>query len=114
MVLWSQCIKESTKAPPLLFDVSFFGVRQPIIIDHPTSEYHGDNVLLLAEEEKTGDVSELISTEHKRQKANNRQVLLQVLQNIQFLSRQGLAFRNDNDNGNFDQLLKKVNKLTLE
>ena len=105
MVLWSQCIKESTKAPPLLFDVSFFGVRQPIIIDHPTSEYHGDNVLLLAEEEKTGDVSELISTEHKRQKANNRQVLLQVLQNIQFLSRQGLTFRNDNDNGNFDQLL---------
>ena len=37
-------------------------------IDHATSEYHRDNVLLLAEEEKTGDVSELISTEHKRKK----------------------------------------------
>ena len=83
-------------------------------IDHATSEYHRDNVLLLAEEEKTGDVSELISTEHKRQKTNNRQVLLQVLQNIQFLSCQGLVFRNDNDSGNFDQLLKKVNKLILE
>ena len=34
-------------------------------------------------------------------------MLLQVLQNIQFLSWQGLAFRNDNDNGDFDQLLKK-------
>ena len=73
---------------------------------YATSEYHRDNVLLLAEEEKTGDVSELISTEHKRQKdKNNRQVLLQVLQDIQFLSRQGLTFRNDSDNGNFDQLL---------
>ena len=59
-------------------------------IDHTTSEYHRDNVLLLAEEEKIGHVSELISTKHKRQKTNNRQVLLQVLlqvlQNIQFLS----------------------------
>ena len=82
-------------------------------IDHATSEYHHANALLLAEEEKTGYVSELIS-EHKRQKANNMQVLLQVLQNIHFLSRQGLAFRNENDNGNFDQLLKKVNELTLE
>ena len=82
-------------------------------IDHATSEYHHANILLLAEEEKTGYISELIS-EHKRQKANNRQVLLQVPQNIHFLSCQGLAFRNDNDNGNFDQLLKKVNKLTLE
>ena len=83
-------------------------------IDHATSEYHRDNVLLLAEEEKTGDVSELISTERKRKKASNRQLLLQGLQNIQFLSCQELAFRNDNDNENFDQLLKKVNKLTLE
>ena len=33
-------------------------------------------------------------------------MLLQVLQNIQFLSRQGLTFRNDKDNRNFDQLLK--------
>ena len=80
-------------------------------IGHSTSEYHRDNVLLLAEEEKTGDISELISTEHKSQKANNRQVLLQVLQNIQFLSRQGLAFRHDNDNGNFDQLLKKSEQI---
>ena len=76
-------------------------------IDHATSENHRDNVLLLAEEEKTVDVSELISNEHKRSKANNRHVLLQVLQSIQFLSRKGLAFKNNNDNGNFDQLLKK-------
>ena len=47
-------------------------------IDHATFEYHLDNVLLLSEEEKTGDVSELISTEHKTQKSHNRQVLLQV------------------------------------
>ena len=31
-------------------------------IDHTTSEYHRDNVLLLIEEEKTGDVTKLIST----------------------------------------------------
>jgi len=51
-------------------------------IDHATSDYHRDNVTLLVEEEKTKDVSDLISTEHKKQKANNRQVFLQVLQNI--------------------------------
>ena len=37
-------------------------------IDYATFQYHRDNVLLLTEEEITGDVSELISTEHKRQK----------------------------------------------
>ena len=72
---------------------------------------HWCDVLLLAEAEKTGDVSELISTEYKRQKVINRKVLLQVLQNIQFLGRQGLAFRNDIDNGNFDQLLKKSEQI---
>ena len=38
-------------------------------------------------------------------------MFLQVLQNIQFLRRQGLAFRSDNGNGNFDQLLKKSEQI---
>ena len=38
-------------------------------------------------------------------------MLVHVLQKIQFLNRQDLAFRNDNDNGDFDQLLRKSEQI---
>ena len=40
------------------------------------------------------------------EKARNRQIFLTILRNIQFLSRQCLAFRENNNEGNFEQLLK--------
>ena len=45
------------------------------------------------------------------EKAENRQVLLTILQNIQFFARQGLAFRGNEDQGNFDQLMKLTSKI---
>ena len=39
-------------------------------------------------------------------KATNRQIFLTILRNIQFLSRQGLAFWGNNNEGNFEKLMK--------
>ena len=38
--------------------------------------------------------------------AKNQQIFLTILQNTQFLARQGLAFRGNEDQGNEDQLIK--------
>ena len=46
-----------------------------------------------------------------RKKAKNRQILLQVLRNIQFSTSQGLPFWKDNGDENFDQLLERFEKL---
>ena len=40
------------------------------------------------------------------EKARNRQMFLTILRNIQLLSRQGLVFQRNNNEGNFEQLLK--------
>ena len=40
------------------------------------------------------------------QKARNKQIFLSIVKNIQFLSRQGLAFWGNNNIGNFEQLIK--------
>ena len=39
-------------------------------------------------------------------KARNRQIFLTILRNIQFLSGQGLALQESNNEGNFEQLMK--------
>ena len=43
-------------------------------------------------------------------KIEKQRNLLTILENIQFLSRQGLAFRGNNEGRNFDQLLKLSSK----
>ena len=40
------------------------------------------------------------------EKVGNRQTFLTILRNIQFLSRQGLALRGNNNEANFEQLMK--------
>lgn len=54
------------------------------------------------------DCAELLSTEHAKEKADNRQLLYKLLTNIRFLARQGIPLRGDGDedNGNYIQLLK--------
>ena len=55
----------------------------------------------------TVDVGEMLSSEHTRQKAENRECLLKILSNLRFLCRQGCAIRGhgDENDGNFHQLL---------
>ena len=40
------------------------------------------------------------------EKARNRQMFLTIRRNMQLLSRQGLVFQRNNNEGNFEQLLK--------
>ena len=51
------------------------------------------------------NVSEMISADAISEKLQNRQMLLQILENVRFLSRQGLPLRGNNKEGNFDQML---------
>ena len=76
---------------------------------HQSSECHweANEALILLPRQIQGDVGELLSQEHKEEKATNRKMFLKILQNIRFLSRQGLALRGgdaDSDS-NFIQLM---------
>ena len=54
-----------------------------------------------------GDIGEMLSKKHSDQKAANREVFLRILQNLRFLTRQGLALRGTHGeevNSNFMQL----------
>ena len=55
----------------------------------------------------TGNVGEMLSRAHARERLENRDYLLKLFQNIRFLSRQGIALRGHDDaNSNFIQLLQ--------
>ena len=58
--------------------------------------------------ETTKDIGELLSTAHTEEKQLSRQCLITIAENIQFLARQGLALRGDDDesDSNFMQLMK--------
>ena len=55
-----------------------------------------------------GDIGELLSTQHEREKAQNRAMFRRILQNLCFLARQCLALRGhvDGEDSNFTQLLR--------
>ena len=54
------------------------------------------------------DVGELLSTQHKNEKAVNRAMFRRVLQNLRFLAHQGLAFRGQRlgTESNFTRLMR--------
>lgn len=56
----------------------------------------------------TKDIGESLPEQHRLEKRENRMYLIKVLSTIKYLARQGLAFRGDNDDSNFNfvQLLK--------
>ena len=53
-------------------------------------------------------IGESLSQTHAKEKKQNRQYLLKVLQNVRFIARQGLPLQGDGieENSNFIQLLK--------
>ena len=83
-------------------------------LEHETSDCHKDYKKLLDMADDEVDVGEQISDSLVNEKAKNRQMFLTILQNMQFLARQGLAFRGNEDQGNFDQLINLAQKLILE
>lgn len=56
---------------------------------------------------KTGDVGEKLCIEHKKEKELNREMFKRILQNVRYLTHQGLPLRGHDDsaNSNFIQLL---------
>ena len=73
---------------------------------HEESECHKDYVNQLSPPETVCYVDESFDETLICEKSRNRQILLTILRNIQFLSRQGLALRGNNNEGNFEQLMK--------
>ena len=64
------------------------------------------------------DVGEMLSQVHSEEKQRNGRMLMNIMQNIQFLGRQGIALRGHNESeSNFIQLMRlrchdqKVRKL---
>ena len=59
----------------------------------------------------TQDVSEMLSSAVLQERADNRKCLLKILCTLQFLARQGCAFRgHDDENGNFYQLFSLLSR----
>ena len=107
---WS---KFSGKRDPAFFERGFRNWEKcpEALTIHETSDNHCNYVKLLNDEEITNDIADAFSDILIRKKANSRQIFLQVLQNIHFLTHQGLDFRSDYGDENFDQLLKQCGKL---
>ena len=77
---------------------------------HEESDCHKDYVNQLSLPETVCYVDESFDETLFCEKARNRQIFLATLRNIKFLSRQGLAFRENNNKGNFEQI-KKLNAM---
>ena len=72
---------------------------------HVTTSCHSEAILTF--KGNMADIGELLSTEHQREKSENRAFFRIILQNIRFLARQGLPLRGHEDetDSNFIQLL---------
>ena len=73
---------------------------------HEESDCHKDYVNQLSPPETVCYVDESFDETLISKKARNTQIFLTILRNIQFLSRQGLAFQGNNNEYNFEQLMK--------
>ena len=63
---------------------------------HEASQCHEETneaINLLPKQVAMGDIGEMLSKKHSDQKAANKEVFLRILQNLRFLTRQGLALR---------------------
>ena len=72
---------------------------------HEKSKCHNETLSMEVIRHTNHNVSGMISADAISEKLQNRQMLLQILENVRFLSRQGLPLRGNNKEGNFDQML---------
>ena len=64
---------------------------------HFNSDCHKEAVESIELPLKTGDVGEMLCTEHKKEKEANRAMLRKIIESIRYLARQGLALRGHKD-----------------
>ena len=70
---------------------------------HEKSNFHKEAVLKLMPSMRPND--ELMYSAIVKSKQENKAIIMKLLQNIEFLARQGLPLRGDQGQGNFDQLI---------
>ena len=77
---------------------------------HEASKCHQDAVqVMIVLPKTTRDIGETLSSAHMKKKEESRKVLVKIIQNIKFLSRQGIALRGHDDaESNFTQHFKLV------
>ena len=75
---------------------------------HEQSKCHLESLELMGKlPNSVHDIREVLSTAHAHGKSTNRKIFLKILQNVQFLARQGIALRGHGDKeSNFLQLFK--------
>ena len=71
---------------------------------HEKSKCYSDALNMEVICDTNRNVSEMVSADAISEKLQNHQMLLQILENARFLSRQGLPLRGNNKEGNFDQM----------
>ena len=79
-------------------------------LDHQNSLVHKNYEKVMQLDASNIDIEEQIHDQLPTEKAENPQMLLTILCNVQYLGRQGLAFRRNGEDGNFDQLMKLSEK----
>ena len=76
---------------------------------HQASDCHreANKAIVTLPKNTLGDIGELLSKEHQKEKVMNRKMLLTIFQNIRFLAHQGLPLRGSHEDmdSNFIQLL---------
>ena len=78
-------------------------------VKHENSNYHKEAVHSTITVPKCyKDCAEMLSTQHAKEKGDNRHMLYKLLSNIRFLARQGLALRGNGqeEDSNFVHLMK--------
>ena len=61
---------------------------------HKANQCHKEtNEAITLLPKQVGNIGEMLSKKHSDQKAANKEVFLRILQNLRFLTRQGLALR---------------------
>ena len=73
---------------------------------HEESDSHKDFVNQLSPPETVCYVDESFDETLTYEKDRNREIFLTILRHIHFFSRQGLALRGNNNEGEFEQLMK--------
>ena len=75
-----------------------------IFAKHESSDVHKQSTMCIS---SNTDIAELLSTQHAREKEQNRNYFLKILSSIRYLARQGLPLRGDGSDkdSNFYQLM---------
>ena len=99
----------STKRDPCFISKGFVYWKEAntAFRKHEGSQCHREATqALVLLPQQVRDIGEVLSNEHRQEKAMNRKMFMMILQTLSFLARQGLAIRGHGDeNSNFHQLL---------